>query len=103
MEPLFEQLGQKPPKMTQTQTTSYSVLRERVDSVVIGAGVVGIAVARGLALKGREVIVIESASSFGTELVQGTRNSEVVHAGIYYPQHSLKVGAFLVVNVFVFM
>lgn len=59
-----------------------------MDCVVIGAGVVGIAVARALALKGREVIVIESAPSFGTGT--SSRNSEVVHAGIYYPHHSLK-------------
>ncbi|KAL5079367.1 hypothetical protein RYX36_007788 [Vicia faba] len=69
-------------------TTSYSVPREKVDCVVIGAGVVGIAVARALALKGREVIVIESGSSFGTGT--SSRNSEVVHAGIYYPRDSLK-------------
>ncbi|PNX56099.1 L-2-hydroxyglutarate dehydrogenase mitochondrial-like, partial [Trifolium pratense] len=69
-------------------TTSYSVPREKVDCIVIGAGVVGIAVARALALKGREVIVIESAPSFGTGT--SSRNSEVVHAGIYYPRHSFK-------------
>jgi 2-hydroxyglutarate dehydrogenase len=75
------------------QPRTLSQERERVDGVVIGAGVVGIAVARALALKGREVIVIESASSFGT----GTslRNCEVVHAGIYYPRHSFKVGVVL--------
>jgi len=75
-----------------------------VDCIVIGAGVVGIAVARALALKGRDVIVIESASSFGTGT--SSRNSEVVHAGIYYPHHSLKVRVFLllvVVKVFDFM
>ncbi|CAL5185631.1 unnamed protein product [Lathyrus oleraceus] len=69
-------------------TTSYSVPREKVDCVVIGAGVVGIAVARALALKGREVIVIESGPSFGTGT--SSRNSEVVHAGIYYPRDSFK-------------
>lgn len=73
-------------------TTSYSVPREKVDCVVIGAGVVGIAVARALALKGREVIVIESGPSFGTGT--SSRNSEVVHAGIYYPRDSFKVGVF---------
>ncbi|KAA8519009.1 hypothetical protein F0562_016217 [Nyssa sinensis] len=62
--------------------------KERVDCVVIGAGVVGIAVARELALKGREVLVIESASTFGTGT--SSRNSEVIHAGIYYPPKSLK-------------
>jgi len=61
---------------------------ERVDCVVIGAGVIGLAVARSLALAGREVIVVESARTIGTET--SSRNSEVIHAGIYYPQNSLK-------------
>ncbi|MBK6295790.1 MAG: NAD(P)/FAD-dependent oxidoreductase [Rhodoferax sp.] len=61
---------------------------ERVDCVVIGAGVVGLAVARSLALAGREVIVLESASTIGTGI--SSRNSEVIHAGIYYPSGSLK-------------
>jgi L-2-hydroxyglutarate oxidase LhgO len=61
---------------------------EQVDVVVIGAGVVGLAVARALALAGREVMVLESEAAIG----QGTssRNSEVIHAGIYYPTGSLK-------------
>jgi L-2-hydroxyglutarate oxidase LhgO len=58
------------------------------DCAVIGAGVVGLAVARALALKGREVIVLESAGAIGTGT--SSRNSEVIHAGIYYPQDSLK-------------
>jgi L-2-hydroxyglutarate oxidase LhgO len=57
-------------------------------TVVIGAGVVGLAVARALALSGREVVVLEAAESFGTEI--SSRNSEVIHAGIYYPRDSLK-------------
>jgi L-2-hydroxyglutarate oxidase LhgO len=61
---------------------------ERVDAAVIGAGVVGLAVARALALAGREVIVLEAAEGIGTET--SSRNSEVVHAGIYYPRGSLK-------------
>ncbi|MBN9486071.1 MAG: NAD(P)/FAD-dependent oxidoreductase [Alphaproteobacteria bacterium] len=60
---------------------------ESVDCVVVGAGVVGLAVARALALAGREVIVIEAAESIGTET--SSRNSEVIHAGIYYPKGSL--------------
>ena len=60
---------------------------ETVDCVVIGAGVVGLAVARALALAGREVIVIEAAEGIGTET--SSRNSEVIHAGIYYPKGSL--------------
>jgi L-2-hydroxyglutarate oxidase LhgO len=60
---------------------------ETVDCVVIGAGVVGIAVARALALAGREVLVLEAAEGIGTET--SSRNSEVIHAGIYYPGNSL--------------
>lgn len=61
---------------------------DRVDCVVIGAGVVGLAVARALALQGREVMVLEAAEAIGTGT--SSRNSEVIHAGIYYPQGSLK-------------
>ena len=58
------------------------------DAVVIGAGAVGLATARALALKGREVLVLEAASAIATET--SSRNSEVIHAGIYYPTGSLK-------------
>jgi len=61
---------------------------ERLDCVVIGAGVVGLAVAREMALQGRETILLERESSFGT--ISSARNSEVIHAGIYYPKDSLK-------------
>ncbi|MEI7445474.1 MAG: NAD(P)/FAD-dependent oxidoreductase [Burkholderiales bacterium] len=61
---------------------------ESVDAVVVGAGVVGLAVARALALAGREVWVLEAEEAFGTQT--SSRNSEVIHAGIYYPQGSLK-------------
>jgi L-2-hydroxyglutarate oxidase LhgO len=61
---------------------------DRVDCVVIGAGVVGLAVARALALQGREVMVLEAANAIGTGT--SSRNSEVIHAGIYYPAGSLK-------------
>ena len=61
---------------------------DKLDCVVIGAGVVGLAVARALALQGREVMVLEAADAIGTQT--SSRNSEVIHAGIYYPQGSLK-------------
>lgn len=63
-------------------------MAERVDCVVIGAGVVGLAIARRLALAGREAIILEAAEAVGTEV--SSRNSEVIHAGIYYPKDSLK-------------
>lgn len=63
-------------------------MAERVDCVVIGAGVVGLAIARRLTMAGREVIVLEAADMIGTET--SSRNSEVIHAGIYYPKGSLK-------------
>ncbi len=61
---------------------------ETVDIVVIGAGVVGLAVARRLALAGREVLILEERPTFGTQT--SSRNSEVIHAGLYYPTGSLK-------------
>jgi len=61
---------------------------EHVDAVVIGAGVVGLAVARALAISDIETIVVEAADMIGTGT--SSRNSEVIHAGIYYPTGSLK-------------
>lgn len=61
---------------------------EQLDLVVIGAGVVGLAVARQLALGGREVMVLEREAGIGTGT--SSRNSEVIHAGLYYPAGSLK-------------
>src|SRR2546429_6518874 len=61
---------------------------DRVDAVVIGAGVVGLAIARELALAGREVIILDAEDAIGTHT--SSRNSEVIHAGIYYPKGSLK-------------
>jgi L-2-hydroxyglutarate oxidase LhgO len=61
---------------------------ERVDCVVVGAGVVGLATAKRLAEAGREVIVLEKEALIGSET--SSRNSEVIHAGIYYPKGSLK-------------
>lgn len=60
---------------------------DKVECIVIGAGVVGLAVARRLAQAGREVIVVEAADEIGTGT--SSRNSEVIHAGIYYPAGSL--------------
>jgi L-2-hydroxyglutarate oxidase LhgO len=63
-------------------------MTERIDCVVIGAGVVGLAVARALAMAGREVVIVEAAGAIGTGI--SSRNSEVIHAGIHYPPGSLK-------------
>ncbi len=61
---------------------------EDVEAAVVGAGVVGLAVARALSASGREVVVLEAASVVGAEI--SSRNSGVIHAGIYYPENSLK-------------
>jgi len=60
---------------------------DKVECVVIGAGVIGLAIARRLAQAGREVVVLEAADGIGT--VTSSRNSEVIHAGIYYKAGSL--------------
>lgn len=61
---------------------------EQLDVVVIGAGVVGLAVARAFSLRGRSVVVLEENDAIGMET--SSRSSEVIHAGIYYPKNSLK-------------
>jgi len=61
---------------------------ERIDCVVIGAGVVGLAIARVLALAGREVVILESREAIGTGI--SSRNSEVIHAGMHFPSDSFK-------------
>jgi L-2-hydroxyglutarate oxidase LhgO len=66
----------------------YYASMDEVDVVIVGAGVVGLAIARALALRGRETWVLEAESAFGTQT--SSRNSEVIHAGIYYPRGSLK-------------
>ena len=63
-------------------------MTDKVECVVVGAGVVGLAIARALVLQGHEVIVLETEKTFGTHT--SSRNSEVIHAGIYYPTGSLK-------------
>ncbi len=63
-------------------------MNESMDCVVVGAGVVGLAVARALAMSGREVAVLEAEPDIGMHT--SSRNSEVIHAGIYYARGSLK-------------
>jgi L-2-hydroxyglutarate oxidase LhgO len=64
---------------------------DRIDTAVVGAGLVGLAVARALALAGREVVILEAEDAIGAHT--SSRNSEVIHAGIYYPKGSLKARA----------
>ncbi|MFT6556577.1 NAD(P)/FAD-dependent oxidoreductase [Sneathiella sp.] len=59
-----------------------------VETIVVGAGVIGLAIARSLALSNQDVLVLEKNGHFGEET--SSRNSEVIHAGIYYPKDSLK-------------
>jgi L-2-hydroxyglutarate oxidase LhgO len=66
----------------------YEFLMDEIDCVVIGAGVVGLAVARALARSGRETLILEQATTIGSGI--SSRNSEVIHAGIHYRQGSLK-------------
>ncbi|GHC70568.1 NAD(P)/FAD-dependent oxidoreductase [Limoniibacter endophyticus] len=61
---------------------------DKIECVVAGAGVVGLAIAREMALRGKEVMIFEAANMIGSET--SSRNSEVIHAGIYYPKGSLK-------------
>ena len=63
-------------------------MTEEIDCVVIGAGVVGLAVARTLAMSGRAVLIVERELAFGTGI--SARNSEVIHAGLYAPPGTLK-------------
>ena len=77
----FVAAGPQAPTMANPETF-------HAQTVVIGAGVVGLAIAQELALQGREVLVLEAGQRFGEGV--SSRNSEVVHGGLYYPQHSLK-------------
>ncbi len=61
---------------------------EKVDIIIIGAGVIGLAIAEKLSSCGKEIVVVEKHDGFGREA--SSRNSEVIHAGMYYPEDSLK-------------
>lgn len=61
---------------------------DSIECVVVGAGVVGLAIARAFALSGHEVLLLEAENAIGTQT--SSRNSEVIHSGIYYPTGSLK-------------
>lgn len=63
-------------------------MTEPVDTVIIGAGVIGLAVGRALARAGRDVIVVEKNAAFGEET--SSRNSEVIHAGLFYKPGGLR-------------
>jgi len=63
-------------------------MSDEIDVIVVGAGVVGLAIARSLAASGRGVVLVDEAADIGTGT--SSRNSEVIHAGIYYPKGSLK-------------
>ena len=63
-------------------------MAESIETVVIGAGVVGLAIARRLALAGQEVLILESEPTIGSSV--SSRNSEVIHAGLYYQKDSLR-------------
>ena len=65
-------------------------MADHVECIVVGAGAVGMACARELAMAGRDVVVLESADAIGTGI--SSRSSEVIHAGLYYPTGSLKAG-----------
>src|SRR5258706_6113065 len=61
---------------------------DRLDTAIIGAGAIGVAIARALSMAGRSVVVLEAEAAPG--LHTSSRNSEVIHAGIYYPTGWLK-------------
>ena len=61
---------------------------DAIEALVIGAGVIGLAVARSLAVAGHEVLLVDRETAIGTQT--SSRNSEVIHSGIYYPPGSLK-------------
>ena len=63
---------------------------ERIDIAIIGGGVIGLAVASAVASKDKDVFILERNKSFGQET--SSRNSEVIHSGIYYPHDSFKAG-----------
>jgi L-2-hydroxyglutarate oxidase LhgO len=84
--PLMTWCYAPPPSITDRGVVTS--MTETVDCVVIGSGVVGLAAARALAAAGHEVVILEAAVAIGTGV--SSRNSEVIHAGMYYPTDSLK-------------
>ena len=72
-----------------SQKESFDIpMTERIGAAVVGAGVVGLACARALARRGIETVILEANAAIGMET--SSRNSEVIHAGLYYPAGSLK-------------
>ena len=63
-------------------------MTEIIDCIVVGAGVVGLAIAREMSKSGREVLLLETENSIGNGT--SSRNSEIIHSGVYYPPNSLK-------------
>lgn len=85
---MLEQAGISPDFARNTETMQ--IEKYEIDVVIVGAGVVGVACARELARLGREVVILEANDAIGMET--SSRNSEVIHAGMYYPTGSLKAG-----------
>ena len=85
----LDNLGGESQRLAQRERGRYSAgMEQKLDCAVIGGGVVGLAIARNLAQLGRQVVLFEAEKSIG--LHTSSRNSEVIHAGIYYPTGSLK-------------
>ena len=70
---------------------------EKVDIVIAGAGVIGLAVGKTLAEAGRQVMILEAEHAIGS--LTSARNSEVIHAGLYYPTGSLKARTLSLIHI----